>query len=50
MGVAYADFAEEKKGSLEPARYADLIVWHDNPHSVAATDIPDLTIDMTMVS
>ena len=49
MGGAYADFAENKKGSLEPAKFADLIVWHDNPYSVATEDILKLTIDLTMV-
>ena len=49
MVGAYADFAEKKKGSLEPGKFADLIVWHDNPYSVEAADILNLTIDMTVV-
>ena len=49
MGSAYADFAENKKGSLEPGKYADLIVWHDNPYTVATEDIFHLTVDLTMV-
>lgn len=49
MGGAYADFAEKKKGSLEPGKFADLVVWHDNPYTVATGDIPKLTIDLTMV-
>jgi predicted amidohydrolase YtcJ len=46
---AYADFAENQKGSLEAGKLADVIVWHDNPYTVATEDILKLTIDMTMV-
>jgi hypothetical protein len=49
MVGAYADFAENKKGSLEMGKFADLAVWHDNPYTVATEDLPNLTIDLTMV-
>ena len=49
MAGAYADFAEDKKGSLEPGKLADLTVWHDNPYTVATEDILNLAIDLTMV-
>lgn len=49
MGGAYADFAEDKKGSLEPGKFADLVVWHDNPYTVDTKDILNLTVDLTMV-
>jgi hypothetical protein len=49
MVGAYADFAEDKKGSLEPGKFADLVVWNDNPYTVATEDILNLTVDLTMV-
>jgi predicted amidohydrolase YtcJ len=49
MAGAYADFAENVKGSLEPGKYADLIVWHGDPYTVTTIEILDLTIDLTMV-
>jgi hypothetical protein len=49
MGGAYANFEEGKKGSLEPGKFADLIVWHDDPFSVKTADLFGLTIDLTMV-
>jgi predicted amidohydrolase YtcJ len=50
MGGAYADFAEDKKGSLEAGKLADLVVWHDNPFAVKPADILNLTVDLTMVN
>ena len=50
MGSAYADFAENVKGSLEPGKFADLVVWHDNPYTFAdPADLLELTVDLTLV-
>ncbi len=49
LAGAYADFAENTRGSLEAGKLADLIVWHDDPYSTALKNIPELSIDLTMV-
>ena len=49
MMGAYADFAENKKGSLEVGKFADLAVWHDDPTIATPTELFYITIDMTMV-
>lgn len=49
MGGAYADFAESKKGSLEPGKFADLAIWSDNPFALKPADLFNATIDLTMV-
>jgi predicted amidohydrolase YtcJ len=49
MGGAYADFSEDKKGSLEPGKFADLVVWNDNPLKVKTQDILKLKAELTMV-
>jgi predicted amidohydrolase YtcJ len=49
MGGAYADFAESKKGSLEPGKLADLTVWHDDPYTLKPADLLKASIDLTMV-
>lgn len=49
MAGAYADFAETKKGSLEAGKFADLVVWHDNPYTMKPDDLLNLKADLTMV-
>ena len=46
---AYLTFDEDKKGSLEPGKFADLAVLSADPLLVAEPAIRDITADMTMV-
>jgi predicted amidohydrolase YtcJ len=42
-------FMEDKIGSLEPGKYADIAVWNENPLKVEVELIKDLKIEMTLV-
>jgi predicted amidohydrolase YtcJ len=42
-------FMEEKIGSLEPGKYADLAVWNRSPLQVEAEEIKELEVEMTLV-
>jgi predicted amidohydrolase YtcJ len=46
---AYLSFDEDKKGSLEPGKLADLAVLSDNPLTVEEKNIADITSLITMV-
>jgi predicted amidohydrolase YtcJ len=47
---AYLSFDEDKKGSLESGKLADLAVLSGNPLTVEEKSIADITSLMTMVS
>jgi predicted amidohydrolase YtcJ len=49
MNGAYLTFDEDKKGSLEPGKLADLAVLSADPLTVVEPAIRDITADMTMV-
>ncbi|MEW6320841.1 MAG: amidohydrolase [Acidobacteriota bacterium] len=42
-------FLEDKIGSIEVGKYADLAVWDRNPYEVPAAALKDMTCTMTMV-
>jgi len=48
LHAAYASFCEDKKGSVEVGKYADLTVLSDDPRSVPAEKIKDITIEMVI--
>jgi predicted amidohydrolase YtcJ len=47
--AAYAGFAEQRAGTLELGKLADLIVVSDDPFTVAAEQLEDIQVDATMV-
>ena len=47
--VAYLTFDEDRKGTLEPSKLADLAVLSADPLTVEETRIADITSLMTMV-
>jgi hypothetical protein len=49
MGGAYAAFEEKEKGSLEPGKVADLVIWTDDPASMSPEELWRATVDLTML-
>lgn len=46
---AYLNFAEDREGSLEPGKYADLVILSGDIMTCPADEIPRLTVLLTMV-
>jgi len=49
VGGAYAEFAEHRKGTLEPGKLADFTVLSENIFRVPHDDIKDIKVEMTVV-
>ncbi len=49
MGSAYAGFAEDSTGSIEPGKYADLVIWSHDLYSLAPGELNELAAEMTIV-
>ena len=50
MGSAYAGFAETTTGSLEPGKFADLVVWSRDLYAMSPTETNNLAAEMTIVN
>jgi len=48
-GSAYAEFADERKGTLEPGKLADLVVFAADLFTVPPREILTTPVDLTMV-
>jgi predicted amidohydrolase YtcJ len=50
VNAAYASFDEDKKGTVEAGKFADLTVLSDDLYSVAPENLKDVTVEMTIVN
>ena len=46
--VAHQMFLEDKVGTIEPGKYADLAVWDRNPLTAATPELRDMACEMTV--
>jgi len=49
INATYALFRDDEVGSLEPRKYADLIIISHNPMAVPVDMLPEITVWLTMV-
>ncbi len=49
MGSAYAGFADSTTGSLEPGKYADLVIWSHDLYTMIPNQLINLAAEMTIV-
>jgi len=47
--AAYASFEEDIKGTIAPGKLADLIILNGDPTEIAAEEIKDLEVEMTII-
>jgi hypothetical protein len=50
INTSFASFDEDKKGTIETGKYADLTIFSDNPFSISPDKIKDVTVEMTIVN
>jgi predicted amidohydrolase YtcJ len=49
LDAAYAMFLDDKVGSLEPGKWADLVILDQNPRTTELTKIPQIKVLETWV-
>ena len=48
-GAAYSCYMEDHVGTLEPGKYADLVVLSDDIFEIDPIEIENVQVDLTMV-
>lgn len=49
INAAYAEFSEDKKGSIKPGKLADLVVLSEDPLTIQPDEIRNIQVDFTIV-
>ena len=49
MGSAYAAFEENIRGSIEPGKTADMVVWSEDLYSASLRQLVDVRVEATVV-
>jgi hypothetical protein len=49
LNAAYASFDEDKKGTIEAGKLADLTILSDNPTKIPAEKIRDVKVEVVIV-
>jgi len=49
MGSAYAAFEENIRGSIEPGKTADMVVWSENLYSASLQKLANMRVEATIV-
>lgn len=45
----YASFDEDKRGSLEVGKFADMVILSENPYEVEKTDLKNIKVEQLLL-
>lgn len=47
--IRYASFDEDKRGSLEVGKFADMVILSENPYEVEKTDLKNIKVEQLLL-